>query len=248
MEPTRMKNMYAATSAFESVNGMAGVTPQTPATAYGVQNASAIYLHIHETSAKRIQTLDYLRKGHEGRVYWFNTIHFTRADVSRLPYFEKRKLARRAINYLLLGLSVPPILDVSSNPFEYLRSFNALLIEFEAFQQIHPGRWRFCIDSRAGANSTNVQAINSHWHQSSASKLSDRNRTAHAIKRSVRAQSNDGEYRVCHECCLRSGHLSIHFRIFRSTSGGRIYLSLDPHTTLRPGLFRDICDIMRRPH
>ncbi|TPX20114.1 hypothetical protein DIZ76_017911 [Coccidioides immitis] len=130
--------MYAATSAFESVNGMAGVTPQTPATAYGVQNASAIYLHIHETSAKRIQTLDYLRKAHEGRVYWFNTIHFTRADVSRLPYFEKRKLARRAINYLLLGLSVPPILDVSSNPFEYLRSFNALLIEFEAFQQIHP--------------------------------------------------------------------------------------------------------------
>ncbi|EEP80819.1 conserved hypothetical protein [Uncinocarpus reesii 1704] len=130
--------MYTAPSAFETVNVMASAPPQTPATAYSVQNASAIYLHIHEISSKRIQTLDYLRKAHEGRVYWFNTIHFTRADISRLPYFERRKLARRAINYLLLGLSVPPILDISSNPFEYLRSLNALLIEFEAFQQIHP--------------------------------------------------------------------------------------------------------------
>ncbi|KAI1906137.1 hypothetical protein LOZ53_000837 [Ophidiomyces ophidiicola] len=117
---------------------MAQVPAQVPTTSYSIQNASAIYIHIHETSSKRIQTLDYLRKAHEGRVYWFNTIHFTRTDISRLPYFEKRKLARRAINYLLLGLSLPPILDVSSNSFEYLRSLNALLIEFEAFQQIHP--------------------------------------------------------------------------------------------------------------
>lgn len=56
--------MYSAPSAFETVNNMAAVPPQTPATAssYGVQNASAIYLHVHETSTKRLQTLDYLRK------------------------------------------------------------------------------------------------------------------------------------------------------------------------------------------
>lgn len=65
-------------------------------------------------------------------------MHFSRADIGRLPYFEARKLSRRAVNYLLLGLSLPLILDVSSTPFEYMRSLNALLLEFEAFQQVHP--------------------------------------------------------------------------------------------------------------
>lgn len=55
-----------------------------------------------------------------------------------MPYFDPRKLSRRAVNYLLLGLSLPPILDVNSTPFEYLRALNALLLEFETFQQVHP--------------------------------------------------------------------------------------------------------------
>ncbi|KAJ6085933.1 hypothetical protein N7486_010214 [Penicillium sp. IBT 16267x] len=105
---------------------------------FGPQSASAIYQQIHEMAAKRISTLDYLRKALEGRAYWFNTVHFSRADISRLPYFEARKLSRRAVNYLLLGLSLPSILDVNSTPFEYLRALNALLLEFEAFQQVHP--------------------------------------------------------------------------------------------------------------
>ncbi|GFN21476.1 hypothetical protein ABZX51_009486 [Aspergillus tubingensis] len=104
----------------------------------GPQSAAAIYQHIHDMAAKRISTLGYLRKAHEGRIYWFNTVHFSRTDISRLPYFEPRKLARRAINYLLLGLSLPPILDVSTTPVEFLRALNTLLIEFEAFQQVHP--------------------------------------------------------------------------------------------------------------
>ncbi|KAL8695307.1 MAG: hypothetical protein Q9218_000206 [Villophora microphyllina] len=55
-----------------------------------------------------------------------------------MPYFEARKLARRATNYLLLGLSLPSILDLNaSNPLEYLRALNALLSEFESYQQIH---------------------------------------------------------------------------------------------------------------
>lgn len=65
-------------------------------------------------------------------------MHFSRSDIGRLPYFEPRKLSRRAINYLLLGLSLPPILDVNSTASEYLRALNALLLEFEAFQQVHP--------------------------------------------------------------------------------------------------------------
>ncbi|KAK1150345.1 hypothetical protein N8T08_000247 [Aspergillus melleus] len=105
---------------------------------FGPQSATAIYQHIHDMATKRISTLDYLRKAHEGRIYWFNTVHFSRTDIGRIPYFESRKLSRRAINYLLLGLSLPPILDVSSTPAEYLRALNALLVEFETFQQVHP--------------------------------------------------------------------------------------------------------------
>ncbi|RAH69168.1 uncharacterized protein BO66DRAFT_392663 [Aspergillus aculeatinus CBS 121060] len=105
---------------------------------YGPQSAAAVYQHIHDMAAKRISTLGYLRKAHEGRIYWFNTVHFSRADISRLAYFESRKLSRRAINFLLLGLSLPPILDVSTTPVEFLRALNALLLEFEAFQQVHP--------------------------------------------------------------------------------------------------------------
>jgi len=56
-----------------------------------------------------------------------------------MPYFDTRKLARRATNYLLLGVSLPTILDLnSSNAMEFLRSLNALLAEFESYQQAHP--------------------------------------------------------------------------------------------------------------
>ena len=56
-----------------------------------------------------------------------------------MPYFDQKKLARRATNYLFLGLSVPAVLDMNAtNPQEYLRALNALLTEFESYQQVHP--------------------------------------------------------------------------------------------------------------
>lgn len=56
-----------------------------------------------------------------------------------MPYFDARKLARRATNYLILGLSIPTIVDLNaSSPSEFLRCLNALLAEFDAYQQIHP--------------------------------------------------------------------------------------------------------------
>ncbi|KAL9595047.1 MAG: hypothetical protein Q9219_006670 [cf. Caloplaca sp. 3 TL-2023] len=121
-------------------NGLPLPPPSVPqALASGsAHNPHAVYQHIQDMSSKRISTLDYLRKAHEGRVYWFNTLLFSKADLAKLPYFEVRKLARRATNYLLLGLSLPSILDLNaSNPLDYLRALNALLIEFESYQQIH---------------------------------------------------------------------------------------------------------------
>ncbi|KAL2157703.1 hypothetical protein VTH06DRAFT_5186 [Thermothelomyces fergusii] len=97
-----------------------------------------VHQHIQETVNKRISTLDYLRKAHEGRIYWFNTLLFDKPDLQRMPYFDQRKLGRRATNYLLLGISLPAVLDLNSGtPAEFLRALNTLLAEFDTFQQIH---------------------------------------------------------------------------------------------------------------
>ena len=72
-------------------------------------------------------------------MYWFNTLLFNEPDLQRMPYFEPRKVARRATNYLLLGLSLPTVLDLnSSNATEFLKTLNALLTEFESYQTLHP--------------------------------------------------------------------------------------------------------------
>ncbi|KAL8682765.1 MAG: hypothetical protein Q9224_000122 [Gallowayella concinna] len=103
-----------------------------------IHNPHTVYQYIQDMSSKRISTLDYLRKAHEGRVYWFNTLLFSKHDLAKMPYFDARKLARRATNYLLLGMSLPSVLDLNaSNSLEYLRALNALLVEFESYQQIH---------------------------------------------------------------------------------------------------------------
>jgi hypothetical protein len=82
---------------------------------------------------------DIMLDSHEARLYWFNTLLLDKPDLSRMPYFDARKLARRATNYLLLGLSIPTVVDLnSSNATEFLRSLNTLLSEFDAFQQLHP--------------------------------------------------------------------------------------------------------------
>ena len=122
-----------------SANGYTPSQLVAPLTGTAVQGESSlVYQHIHDMANKRISTLDYLRKAHEGRVYWFNTLLFDKPDLARLPYFDSRKLARRATNYLLLGLSLPAVIDLnSSTPFEFLRSLNILLGEFETFQNLH---------------------------------------------------------------------------------------------------------------
>lgn len=75
---------------------------------------------------------------HEGHTYWLTALQFQKTDLNKLPYFDPRKLGRRATNYLHLGVSLPTILDPNSDtPVEYLKTFNALLTEFESYQSIH---------------------------------------------------------------------------------------------------------------
>ena len=72
-------------------------------------------------------------------MFWCDALHFNRSDIARLPSFEPKKLARKATNLFLLGLSLPTVLDINlNNPVDYLRSLNSLLLEFDSYQQIHP--------------------------------------------------------------------------------------------------------------
>ncbi|KAF2035663.1 hypothetical protein EK21DRAFT_54282 [Setomelanomma holmii] len=113
--------------------------PAAPIPVPNGANPNIIFQHIHEMASKRISTLDYLRKAHEGRIYWFNTLLFSKSDLARLPSSTPRNQARRATHYLLLGFSLPNILDLNANsPTDYLKALNALLLEFEQYQSIHP--------------------------------------------------------------------------------------------------------------
>ncbi|KAI9651502.1 MAG: hypothetical protein M1829_002709 [Trizodia sp. TS-e1964] len=123
-----------------SSGGIPGIPePVSAITNTSIQSPSMVYQHIHDMASKRISTLDYLRKAHDGRVYWFNTLLFSKPELAKMSYFDPKKLSRRAANFLLLGLSLPAILDLNSqSALEYLRSLNALLLEFENYQQAHP--------------------------------------------------------------------------------------------------------------
>ncbi|KAI1133336.1 hypothetical protein F5Y10DRAFT_228771 [Nemania abortiva] len=133
-----------ANGLYQTMSGVSGATAVGAATSPKSSvptlptESPSLYSHILDVANKRISTLDYLRRSHEGRIYWFNTLLFDKPDLARMPYFDSRKLARRATNYLLLGLSIPVVIDLnSSTPLEFLRSLNTLLTEFDSYQQIH---------------------------------------------------------------------------------------------------------------
>ncbi|KAH7025886.1 uncharacterized protein B0I36DRAFT_150333 [Microdochium trichocladiopsis] len=129
-----MTSYYPFTAASPPVNGVPAQMQLPPIEG----SSSMVHTHIFEMSNKRISTLEYLRKSHEGRLFWFNTLMFDKPDLARMPYYDSRRLARRAMNYLLLGLSLPIVIDLSSSTaLEFLRSLNTLLTEFESYQQIH---------------------------------------------------------------------------------------------------------------
>jgi len=115
----------------EGRNGGGGSTFWQP------NDIGVVHQQIVQLANKRIATLDYLRRTHGGRVYWFNSYLFDKTDLSRMPCFDPRRLARKATNYLLLGLSLPVLVDLySSTPLEFLRSLSTLLSEFDSFQQL----------------------------------------------------------------------------------------------------------------
>ncbi|KAF3089030.1 hypothetical protein TWF569_000644 [Orbilia oligospora] len=116
-------------------------TPVPTATApTAAAHPPSMYDTVHEIAEKRINTLDYLRRAHEGRVFWYNTVQFTREDLPRRVQPDQRKLSKRAATFFVLGQSIPSVLDLAtSNPIDYLKALNSLLAEFDAYQATHDG-------------------------------------------------------------------------------------------------------------
>ena len=80
-------------------------------------------------------------------MYWINTAHFEKREMSKLPYFDPLKLARRANNFMVLLISIPAVLEPNKHSiFEYLKMLSSLLNEFEAYQALHP------VDGSAGGS------------------------------------------------------------------------------------------------
>ncbi|EME44480.1 hypothetical protein DOTSEDRAFT_72080 [Dothistroma septosporum NZE10] len=103
----------------------------------GPLNPNTIYTQIQETSAKRMATIDYMRRLHDGDLFYFSTLHYSPAGLSTMPSLHPHKLGRRATNYFILGYSLPALLDMNcSNPLEYLKTLTSLLVEFETFQNL----------------------------------------------------------------------------------------------------------------
>jgi hypothetical protein len=101
-----------------------------------------------------------------------------------MPYFDARKLARRATNYLLLGLSLPTVVDLnSSNALEFLRSLNTLLVEFDAFQQLHP-------ETGAAASSLSRARLPQMFRRTTGGKM--RRSTSGTVNDGYGADSTDG--------------------------------------------------------
>jgi hypothetical protein len=104
---------------------------------------NGLYSTVHETCTKRIATLDYLRRAHEGRVYFFNVMLTPRNDLQKTVYPDLKKLQKKANHFFILGNSLPSILDVATttqSAMEYLRAFSTLLQEYETHIALPPSR------------------------------------------------------------------------------------------------------------
>jgi len=108
----------------------AGIGTQAPSMPHEPPSALSSSLDaLRSLVQKRLVTLDYLRRAHEGRLYWFNTILLTKDEL--LTAFEHSRMRSRTMRFAVLGMSLSPLLDISAAQ-DFLRGLIALLQEFES--------------------------------------------------------------------------------------------------------------------
>ncbi|CAG8445465.1 5687_t:CDS:2 [Dentiscutata erythropus] len=92
------------------------------------------YDFLYELVQKRITTFSYLKRVHEGRIHWFNTVCLSKEDLGSM--YENSRMKKRTGNFFILGCSLASILDIS-NPQDYVKALNVMLQEFEYHTNDH---------------------------------------------------------------------------------------------------------------
>ncbi|KAL1930497.1 hypothetical protein VTP01DRAFT_10659 [Rhizomucor pusillus] len=112
--------MSVTSSIYNQQHVGAGPTLQQP----------SIHEYLNELVSKRVATLKYLRKAHEGNTHWFNTILLSKNDLANL--YPNSRMQRRTCNFYTLGISLGALLDITNAP-DYVKALTQLLSEFEYY-------------------------------------------------------------------------------------------------------------------
>ncbi|KAG2220602.1 hypothetical protein INT45_002624 [Circinella minor] len=98
------------------------------------QQQPSLHEYLSELVSKRVATIRYLRRAHEGNTHWFNTILLTKGDLSSI--YPNIKMQRRSCNFYMLGVSLGTILDIM-NTADYVKALGQLLNEYEYHTNDH---------------------------------------------------------------------------------------------------------------
>lgn len=130
-------------------------------TSSSLSTQTNLYEFLSELVYKRIATINYLRRTHEGTTHWFNTVLLSREDLASM-YQNSKMIGRwesgsiiergmhgrtcegciywyrcnRTLKFFTLGVSLGPILDVT-NQVDYVKALHLLLHEFECHNNDH---------------------------------------------------------------------------------------------------------------
>ncbi|CEP13146.1 hypothetical protein [Parasitella parasitica] len=109
---------------------MAASSPLYPSSVTNVSNQihPGLYEYLAELVSKRVATIKYIRKAHEGNTHWFNTILLTKDNLANM--YPNSSMVKRTNNFYALGLSLGAILDIT-NPVDYIKALSQIMNEYE---------------------------------------------------------------------------------------------------------------------
>ncbi|KAI8802816.1 hypothetical protein BJ742DRAFT_831534 [Cladochytrium replicatum] len=83
---------------------------------------------IHEILRLRIHTLEYLKRVHEGNVFYLGGVSIPSDGLAVM--YESHKLRKRTLRWLNLGLSIGSLLALS-NSVDFAKALNSVMSDFE---------------------------------------------------------------------------------------------------------------------
>jgi hypothetical protein len=101
---------------------------QQNASSFIQQNARAKNEMIEYLVNKRVKNLDYLKRVHDGQVFWLNVVKISTADIER--YYHPQTLQKRIQQWFFLGVSIAPLLQLE-NGWNFVRACSQLMEEYE---------------------------------------------------------------------------------------------------------------------